>query len=727
MSALGKLVVELSLNYAAYTQGLDKSDQAALKFAQNSQRSFDRASRATTDFLTGMAARATIAVGTLLTIDSAVAKLTTSINTLAQIDDAAQRTGASVENLSRIQQSAESFGHAFEPLEEGIAKLAKGMAVADTETSKTHKGLRALGISATDAAGKLRDPAEVAIEVAKKLQLYADGAEKTAVANDIFSKSGDRLLPVLNDVAGSIDRFNGYSTEAAEKASELQDGLNGISGQVNQAFTAFAVDLLPTLQKVTNAWSDTTEGTSLFSDAAKQAKSMINQLVIMGAAAGFVFTTLGKTVTTAGAQLMALAKLDFRGVRNAGTEWANDLMEDYKKYSAFHDKILAGNEEIIKSNAKRDKPERPRLVYATGTDEETKKLESLNDAARKYIDTLKSETLALGATAIQTKMVAAAKQAAVTPSLALRTEIMEQAQAWARLAQFQQDVIDEFAVLQQREDAFREASNSVSDYGRAVDLANESAHFEIELLSKSAEEREYAIAQRRVEIELKRQIIAINEQIANEDDKQALIEQAQAIGARAEAGARLQAQARVTGEEWNRLWGTVEQTGKMAFVNLLGHGTSSMKAIGESIKASIIDLLYQVTARKWIINIGTSITGTAMGGNAMAGGGAGGGMEVGNIMQMGSQLYSALSGGLTAGLSTAVSGLGAMFGSTAVSAFGAGLGNVHGGGGGCSGCIRRSGHGWRWQRNIHGRSDGRSRGTAGGSSNCRHWVARAGG
>jgi hypothetical protein len=80
--------------------------------------------------------------------------------------------------------------------------------------------------------------------------------------------------------------------------------------------------------------------------------------------------------------------------------------------------------------------------------------------------------------------------------------------------------------------------------------------------------------------------------------------------------------------EWNSLWSTVESTGKQVFVHLLSGGKGAFEAIGKAIKASVIDLLYQLTVKKWIIQIGTSFAGSmgipALG--AAAGGGAGGGV-----------------------------------------------------------------------------------------------------
>ncbi len=74
-------------------------------------------------------------------------------------------------------------------------------------------------------------------------------------------------------------------------------------------------------------------------------------------------------------------------------------------------------------------------------------------------------------------------------------------------------------------------------------------------------------------------------------------------------------------ENWRHAWSNMEQTGRMAFTQFAAHGVSAMESIGNALKLAVFDLLYHLTVRKWIINIGTSIEGSLFG----AAGGAGGG------------------------------------------------------------------------------------------------------
>lgn len=259
MSALGSLVVKLALEYAEYTKGLDKSDQATLKFAQGAQKHFDKAATAGKEFLSGIATTALTAVGAFLSVSAVIEQMNRSIDSLAGLDDMAQKTGSAVENLSRLQQVASAFGADFSSVDGALVKLAKGMATVDSETSKTHKALRTLGVSAKTAAGELRDPSEVMVDVAKRLQDYEDGAAKAALMNDVFGKSGADLLPYMNDVAESIDKFTGASAQAAAEAARYQDQI----GLLRVKYEAFSREIvsaaLPAMNDLLGAFTDMVE------------------------------------------------------------------------------------------------------------------------------------------------------------------------------------------------------------------------------------------------------------------------------------------------------------------------------------------------------------------------------------------------------------------------------------------------------------------------------------
>lgn len=71
----------------------------------------------------------------------------------------------------------------------------------------------------------------------------------------------------------------------------------------------------------------------------------------------------------------------------------------------------------------------------------------------------------------------------------------------------------------------------------------------------------------------------------------------------------------------------MDQTAHAAFTNIFEGGQTAFKKLGATLKSAVLDLLYQMTIKKWIISVGASVTGTA----ATAGGGSGGLGGLGNI------------------------------------------------------------------------------------------------
>ncbi len=86
------------------------------------------------------------------------------------------------------------------------------------------------------------------------------------------------------------------------------------------------------------------------------------------------------------------------------------------------------------------------------------------------------------------------------------------------------------------------------------------------------------------------------------------IEQAEKEAARA-----TEARARESSAYWNQMWRDVEQTGRTVFTQLLVHGKSAFESVGDTLKIAVADVLYQLTARRWLINIGASLEGTFLG------------------------------------------------------------------------------------------------------------------
>lgn len=141
--------------------------------------------------------------------------------------------------------------------------------------------------------------------------------------------------------------------------------------------------------------------------------------------------------------------------------------------------------------------------------------------------------------------------------------------------------------------------------------------------------------------------------------------------------------ARQTQQQWNQTWSSMEQTGKNAFTQFAAHGKSALGSIRESLKLSVIDLLYQVTARPWIIQLGTSLQSSFVGASGASGANALNALNLGsgtlNLIKSGFGASSLIRSGLGAiGLGASSSASAGVFGAGGLSYLG-GAGTAIGG------------------------------------------------
>lgn len=191
----------------------------------------------------------------LLTVSGLTLMAKDAIDTGDALGKMATKTGISVENLSRFKQSADLGGSSLEEFGKAALKLNQGL----TDAASTGKGpaaeaLAKLGISATDATGKLKATDAVILEVADKFKAMPDGAEKSALAMDLFGRAGANLVPMLNGGAEAITGLNATMTnEFARAAEAFNDKVTILQTKLMAAGVEIGTMLMPILNGLTDA------------------------------------------------------------------------------------------------------------------------------------------------------------------------------------------------------------------------------------------------------------------------------------------------------------------------------------------------------------------------------------------------------------------------------------------------------------------------------------------
>jgi hypothetical protein len=190
-----------------------------------------------------------VALGAGLSAAGLVAFAKSAIDAADDMRDLSQRTGVTVENLSRFDQAAKMSGTSIESVGSAMVKLSRGLsAAAATGAGPAADALKTLGISAVDAAGRLRGADEVMLEVSDRFAQLPDGAQKATLAVQLFGKSGAELIPLLNEGRQAIEGLDASMSSAfADKADEYNDSLTALGTVFGQIGMAIAEELLPYL------------------------------------------------------------------------------------------------------------------------------------------------------------------------------------------------------------------------------------------------------------------------------------------------------------------------------------------------------------------------------------------------------------------------------------------------------------------------------------------------
>ena len=190
-----------------------------------------------------------LALGAGLSAAGVVAFAKGAIDAADNMRDLSQKTGVSVENLSRFQQAAEKSGTNIDEVGKAMIKLGKNMyEAARTGSGPAASALREIGLSATDASGRLVPADEQMLRITEKLSQIPDAGRRSALAIDLMGKSATNLVPMFMEGRQAIEGLNAtMSTEFANKADAYNDSLAATKAVFGQIGMEIADQLLPYL------------------------------------------------------------------------------------------------------------------------------------------------------------------------------------------------------------------------------------------------------------------------------------------------------------------------------------------------------------------------------------------------------------------------------------------------------------------------------------------------
>ncbi len=240
-----------------------------------------------------------------------------------QLEQLSQRTGMSTEALSGLRMVAIETGTDFNTVGEGMQHLAQSMQMAvATPSSTAAAAFRALGVSVTDSAGHLRPMGDVLDEVAQKLDQYADGTAKAALAGDIFGqRMGGEMIPVLHEVTG-----DGGLPGVTEKAREMGMAITEAAARTDSDFlkalreagigldalkVQFVQPLLPILTELSEGFTQNSTQSVVLKTAIASLDVALTGVIGTGEAVATAVNAVGDIFFNLGVTIGDVTKLEF--------------------------------------------------------------------------------------------------------------------------------------------------------------------------------------------------------------------------------------------------------------------------------------------------------------------------------------------------------------------------------------------------------------------------------
>lgn len=328
---LGSLVVSLGLDAAEFTKGLSKSEYQAQQFARNVEKGIEFARNS-------FVALAGAAV-------AAVAVVNRQAENIADFQGLAEKIGDSAEAVASLKLASDVSGVALDSVAAASVKLTSALAKTDDEAKGVGAAIGAIGLNVEEF--KRLSPVEQIDAVAQAFAGYEDNAQKTAVAVQLFGKSGAELIPLFNDLADGAERQVNLTQEQIEAADAYTKQVARLRSEIDSLVQTTAADAIPALSAMAQMLQDVlrystsaTEGVNLFGLALAGAQTVMETLIVVGSDVAYVFRTIGDTIGAYMAVAERLINFDLAGAKAIGEAYRESSEERRAALDRFQKQIL---------------------------------------------------------------------------------------------------------------------------------------------------------------------------------------------------------------------------------------------------------------------------------------------------------------------------------------------------------------------------------------------------
>lgn len=184
-----------------------------------------------------------------------------------EIQKNSQKVGLSYESYQKWDYAMKIAGTEMASMNTGLKTLTNKFDDALTGSKGAVEQFNRLGLSMSDIKDLSRE--ELFGTVIESLQGVTDETEKAALANDFFGKSGQELIPLLNQSAEAtqaiLDEAEEYgmvlSNDAVEASASFKDSLTLMSGALTAVKNNIVAEFLPAATDMMKGFAGVIAGT----------------------------------------------------------------------------------------------------------------------------------------------------------------------------------------------------------------------------------------------------------------------------------------------------------------------------------------------------------------------------------------------------------------------------------------------------------------------------------
>jgi len=359
--------------YAKLVLAVDSTDA---KSAKGDLDTLTESGKKAESGFSGLKDKAALAGAAIAAAATAVVAMTkASIDAADAAGESAAAAGISVENYTRLGYAMKFSVGGADALDGSMKFLNKSMYDAANGSKSAQSAFDSLGVSYTNADGSLRESTDVMLDVADKFSTMKDGAEKSALAMDIFGRSGEDMVPFLNQGAAGINELTAQADRlgvtldgpTADAAGQFNDNIDILKGAAKGFGNEIMKGLLPSLNNLGNEMVATADNGDQMASAADGVVAILKGVVSVAVTVSAALQGIGNAIGGIAAATVAAISGDFKGAAQIMSELHTDTVNLTSNTMSKIAAIWDANATAVETAEARKREAVHATMMATGT------------------------------------------------------------------------------------------------------------------------------------------------------------------------------------------------------------------------------------------------------------------------------------------------------------------------------------------------------------------------